>query len=106
MMRLIFTTWILTALVAVGFAQTDSSEKSSDSTEINTVQADSLKKSDSLRTTSHDSVITVTPPPRSVSTRPVSNEVYKLNLAVDIPLTAVTAAWSLYAFPKIYDKPW
>jgi len=42
---------------------------------------------------------------KSKSVQYGSNEpVYKLNLAVDIPVTAVTAGWSLFAFPKIYDK--
>lgn len=40
--------------------------------------------------------------------QPVMNEkpipVYKLNPAVDIPITAVGTAWSLYAFTKIYSK--
>lgn len=31
-------------------------------------------------------------------------QVYKLNLAVDIPLTAVTTATTLYGFSKIYSK--
>ena len=30
--------------------------------------------------------------------------VYKLNRKVDIPLTAATAGWSLFAFTKIYSK--
>ncbi len=30
--------------------------------------------------------------------------IYKINKAVDIPITAVGAAWSLYAFSKIYSK--
>src|SRR5687768_14611233 len=34
-----------------------------------------------------------------------SDEVYKLKLAVDIPVTAAGVAWSTFAFPKIYDKP-
>ena len=34
-----------------------------------------------------------------------TSEVYKLKLAVDIPVTAAGIAWSVYAFPKIYDKP-
>lgn len=34
-----------------------------------------------------------------------SGEVYKLKLAVDIPVTAAGVAWSTYAFPIIYDKP-
>jgi hypothetical protein len=32
------------------------------------------------------------------------DEVYKLKPKVDIPITAVGAAWSLYAFSKIYSK--
>ena len=36
---------------------------------------------------------------------PGNLKVYKLKPAVDIPLTAVTAGWSLYAFTKIYSKP-
>jgi membrane-associated phospholipid phosphatase len=31
-------------------------------------------------------------------------EVYKLNLGVDIPVTATGTLWSLYAFTKIYNK--
>lgn len=30
--------------------------------------------------------------------------IYKINKTVDIPITAVGAAWSLYAFSKIYSK--
>jgi membrane-associated phospholipid phosphatase len=30
--------------------------------------------------------------------------IYKLKAAVDIPVTAIGMGWSLYAFPKIYDK--
>jgi membrane-associated phospholipid phosphatase len=33
------------------------------------------------------------------------DQVYKLKPIVDVPLTAVGAAWSLYAFTKIYSKP-
>jgi len=40
--------------------------------------------------------------------QPVENDkplpVYKLNPAVDIPITAVGTAWSLFAFTKIYSK--
>jgi membrane-associated phospholipid phosphatase len=32
------------------------------------------------------------------------NQVYKMNWAVDIPVTATGTAWSLYAFTKIYSK--
>ncbi|OQP50439.1 hypothetical protein A4H97_00945 [Niastella yeongjuensis] len=31
-------------------------------------------------------------------------KVYKLNLGVDIPVTAIGTGWSLYAFSKIYSK--
>ena len=99
MIRLIFTTWILTATVAIGYSQSDTSQKRTDTLGLNSVQSDSLKKSDSLKTKLYDSLASIT------STPPTgSNEIYNLKLAVDIPLTAVTAAWSLYAFPKIYDK--
>lgn len=37
--------------------------------------------------------------------RSESTEIYKLKPAVDIPVTAVAAGWSLYAFTKIYSKP-
>lgn len=33
-----------------------------------------------------------------------SSKIYRLKPAVDIPLTAVTAGWSIYAFPIIYSK--
>lgn len=44
----------------------------------------------------------------SVSYNPVQNnsseEVYKLNNAIDIPLTAATTAYTLYSFSKIYGR--
>lgn len=36
---------------------------------------------------------------------PAIGPVYKLKAAVDIPVVAVGAGWSLYAFTKIYSKP-
>jgi membrane-associated phospholipid phosphatase len=45
-----------------------------------------------------DTTISVTTP------RPVDVEVYQLKPSVDIPLTAVGAGWSIYAFTKIYSK--
>jgi membrane-associated phospholipid phosphatase len=40
--------------------------------------------------------------------QPMENEkpipVYKINPAVDVPITAVGTLWSLYAFTKIYNK--
>ena len=41
----------------------------------------------------------------SVHRRGNTGEVYKLKLAVDIPVTTAGIAWSAFAFPKIYDKP-
>lgn len=40
----------------------------------------------------------------TVAYRKVEPPVYKLKPKVDIPLTAATAGWSLYAFSKIYKK--
>src|ERR1700750_475482 len=34
-----------------------------------------------------------------------SQPVYKLKPIVDVPLTMANAAWTLYAFTKIYSKP-
>lgn len=97
MIRLIFSSWILLASLGYGVAQTDTGlKKSSD-----TVLIDSLKTDTILKKT-YDTVAILSPMPSKKSAR--SDEVYKLNLAVDIPLTAVAAGWSLYAFPQIYDK--
>ena len=93
MIRLIFTTWILTATMASGFAQTDTSLRSSDTLRLDSLKADSFN----LKTQNAGTTTTSISPAGS-------DEVYKLNLAVDIPLTAVATGWSLYAFPKIYDK--
>ncbi len=43
----------------------------------------------------------VSPVPQNDSEKP---EVYKLNLAVDIPIIAVAGGWSGFAFTKIYSK--
>jgi membrane-associated phospholipid phosphatase len=94
MTRLIFTSLILLASLANGFAQNDTSKKSSDTLAVTAVPFDTLltKNSDTIAV---------------IKTKPIkgTGEIYKLNLAVDIPLTAITAGWSLYAFPIIYDKP-
>src|SRR5687768_17287496 len=96
MIRLILTSWILSAIFVTSVAQTDTGlRKSSDTLAVDTLLTDTLQKK------KYDSVVT------TYSATPQqgrSDEVYKLNLAVDIPLTAVAAGWSLYAFPKIYDK--
>jgi|SRR5688572_3222375 len=39
-----------------------------------------------------------------ISTAKNGKEIYKLNLPVDIPLTAIGAGWSIYAFTQIYNK--
>jgi membrane-associated phospholipid phosphatase len=98
MIRLISTSWILLTSLAFGFAQTDTSIKRSDSVAVDTVK--NTVKSDTVQQKSFDAPVSSFSKPQTGS-----EEVYKLNLAVDIPLTAVAAGWSLYAFPKIYDKP-
>lgn len=101
MIRLIFSICILTGSLTCGLAQTDTSLKRGadtasrvgDSLTVAIVQSDTIQKS------------YATPPPPVMASTTKREPVYKLNLAVDIPLTAVTAAWSLYSFPQIYDKP-
>ena len=48
--------------------------------------------------------ISSTPPPAN-ETKKERTTIYKLNPAVDIPLTLVTGGWSGFAFTKIYSKP-
>lgn len=62
-------------------------------------QEDSLKlfKNDTLRS---DTIITKV----SIKERGLNQPAYKLKPAVDIPLFAINAAWSGYAFTKIYSK--
>ncbi|MBC7828541.1 MAG: phosphatase PAP2 family protein [Chitinophagaceae bacterium] len=94
MIRFIFISSILLGSLVNGFAQNDTFlKKSSDTQAIAASQADTTVRK------SHNLINAAAPKPATGS-----DEVYKLNLAVDIPLTAVTAGWSLYAFPKIYDK--
>lgn len=91
----------MTASFSAGYAQSDTSVrrsgdsvmKTSDTTIVNVVQTDTAQRA-------YENI-----PLRAATARVASKDVYKLNLAVDIPLTAVTAGWSLFAFPKIYDKP-
>lgn len=40
----------------------------------------------------------------TISNAPLKSPVYKLKPAVDIPIVAVGAGWSLYAFTQIYSK--
>ena len=55
---------------------------------------------DSLRIDSIEKHVEIVPPPPTVT----KTQVYQLNPAVDIPLTAIGTGWSLYAFTKIYNK--
>ena len=61
---------------------------------------------DTLKT---DTIVSVNEP---VAKTPIdeswkkSQPVYKLNLAVDLPVTAVTTAITLFGFSKIYNKEW
>jgi membrane-associated phospholipid phosphatase len=97
MIRLVLTSCLFFAAIANGVAQTDTGLKKGSDTAL----ADTLK-TDTILQTTQDTVAIVTAAPMKRSAG--SDEVYKLNLAVDIPLTAVATGWSLYAFPKIYDK--
>jgi membrane-associated phospholipid phosphatase len=95
MMRRLLTSWIFLGVIANGFGQTDTFlKKSADTLNVTAVPMDTAQK------------VSVGATARPAKTRAAVNggEIYKLNLAVDIPLTAVAAGWSLYAFPKIYDK--
>src|SRR3982751_1997153 len=53
-----------------------------------------------------DTVVSVNEPVKSiVPDKPSSDQQhYKLNLAVDIPVTAITTGTTLYGFSKIYNK--
>jgi membrane-associated phospholipid phosphatase len=55
---------------------------------------------------SPDTLVSVNEPVKSiVPDKPFSDEQhYKLNLAVDIPVTAITTGTTLYGFSKIYNK--
>lgn len=70
------TTFILTLLTFAAFAQNDSLVKDSVAITLN----------------------------KNYLAESQSSEVYKLNLAADIPITAVGTGWSIFAFTKIYNK--
>ena len=96
MKRHLFISWIFLGFIANGYGQTDTFLKKSDDTlSVTAAPLDTMQK------VSYDSIA------KPTRTRAAANsgEVYNLNLAVDIPLTVVAAGWSIYAFPKIYDKP-
>lgn len=101
MIKVLFTASISLTLLLNSYAQDDTTlRKDNDSVSV-TTSTDTPRKS-------YDTTLLAVD---SVALRPImensaqgSDEVYKLNLRVDIPLTAVAAGWSFYAFPKIYDK--
>jgi membrane-associated phospholipid phosphatase len=101
MTRLIITSWISLTLLPTIYAQDDTTQKKdTDSAVVSTTTSDTVARNYDTSTT----IITASP---SITAKSAAKreQVYKLNPAVDIPLTLVTAGWSLYAFPKIYDKP-
>jgi membrane-associated phospholipid phosphatase len=64
-------------------------------------------QNDSLKINQLDSALFKDPVTATVSQTPVKTNdfVYKINGSVDIPITVASAAWTLYAFTKIYNKP-
>ena len=65
----------------------------------------SFAQGDSLRATRNDTLrVPDTSIEKSITKTVRSQPVYKLQPAVDIPVFAVTAGWSAYAFTKIYSK--
>ena len=66
----------------------------------------SFAQEDSLRLIRNDSVIAPGPlkPDISIESKLSDQSIYKLKPAVDIPLFAINAGWSGYAFTKIYSK--
>ena len=96
MMRRLLTSLLMMGIIANGLGQTDTFlKKSSDTLSVTTASVDTAQK------------LGYSTAAKSSTKRAAANgnQVYKLNLAVDIPVTAVATVWSLYAFPKIYDKP-
>jgi membrane-associated phospholipid phosphatase len=82
MEKLLLSTLLTTGLFLPGYSQTDTLPK-------------------------RDSAVAMQPvyPYSTNNVVPEKREpVYKLNLAVDIPVTAVSAGWTLFAFSKIYSK--
>jgi membrane-associated phospholipid phosphatase len=89
MKRLLCIT-VTVCLFFSALAQTDS---------VQVTQRDTVSVSDTLRTnfpTSYHS---------SYNSEKTKQQIYKLKPAVDIPVFAVGAGWSAYAFTKIYSKP-
>lgn len=72
----------------------------SDSANVKVATTDALAV-DAININSTSNIVSVDIPNNPVKKQPV----YKLNPIVDIPITAIGTAWSLYAFTKIYSKP-
>src|SRR5829696_8514227 len=100
MTRLVFTVLILMTLLANGYGQDDTAQKKDGDSVLVNAATDTARTTYDTTVAADTTTIIVPSSPKKSSTK--SDQVYKLNLAVDIPLTAVTAGWSLYAFPKIY----
>lgn len=99
MIRLIFSVCVFAGSLTYGLAQNDTSLKRG--TDTVNKPGDSL----ALVVAVIDTVRNTYSAPSVAASNVKPGEVYKLKPAIDIPLTVVTAAWSLYAFPRIYDKP-
>src|SRR5688500_6112305 len=79
---------------ATGFAQTDT-----------TIRSDTVFTRDTVL--QNDTVATVTNSALPLTPSALERDkkrVYKLKPAIDVPLTAIGSAWTLYAFSKIYDR--
>jgi membrane-associated phospholipid phosphatase len=77
------------------FAQVDS---------IRPVQADTSSSPDTIRPATDTMSIKTTKPPESAVKQPTRRSVYSINAGVDVPITAIGAGWSIFAFTKIYSK--
>jgi len=79
---------------ATGFAQTDTTSNG------DTV----LNRDELLRNDTVASVMNNALPLTPSALERDKKRVYKLKPAIDVPLTAIGSAWTLYAFSKIYDR--
>jgi hypothetical protein len=69
-------------------------------------QDTTMRVQDTTMMKATDTILTINEPIQSVAPEdvPVGNPRYKVNLAVDIPLTAVTCGVTMYGFSKIYNR--
>ena len=58
----------------------------------------------SMNTNASDATINCSATGESEDTQSNTSQVFKLNPKVDIPLTAVSAGWSVYCMTKVYNK--